>query len=93
MLNLDPGDVRRRITLRTKAAIPVHHAGVGCDMDAYMELAEQYGLFIVEDAAQAWMPNIKAVSWALLATLVAIASTIRRTSLVAGVGDCLFRLC
>ncbi len=52
-LNLDPDDVRRRITLHTKAVIPVHYAGVGCNMDVFMELAEQHGLFIVEDAAQA----------------------------------------
>jgi dTDP-4-amino-4,6-dideoxygalactose transaminase len=51
-LNIDPEDIRRRITPRTKAIIPVHYAGVGCDMDAIMEIAEEHNLWVVEDAAQ-----------------------------------------
>lgn len=41
------------ITDRTRAIVPVHYAGVACDMDKIMRLAEKYGLFVVEDAAQA----------------------------------------
>jgi dTDP-4-amino-4,6-dideoxygalactose transaminase len=52
-MNLDPGCVRAAITPRTRAIVPVHYAGVGCDMDALLELAHQAGLAIVEDAAQA----------------------------------------
>lgn len=51
-LNLDPEDVARRITDRTKAIVPVHYAGVGCDMDALMAVAEEHGHYVVEDAAQ-----------------------------------------
>jgi dTDP-4-amino-4,6-dideoxygalactose transaminase len=51
--NLDPDDVARRITPRTKAIIPVHYAGQGCRMNELMALAHQYGLWVVEDAAQA----------------------------------------
>src|SRR5829696_5157812 len=51
-LNIDPEDVRRRITPRTRAIIPVHYAGVGCDMDALKSIRDEYGLAIVEDAAQ-----------------------------------------
>jgi dTDP-4-amino-4,6-dideoxygalactose transaminase len=51
-LNIDPEDVRRRITPRTRAIIPVHYAGVGCNMDALKSICDQYGLAIVEDAAQ-----------------------------------------
>jgi dTDP-4-amino-4,6-dideoxygalactose transaminase len=51
--NLDPDDVTRRITPRTKAIIPVHYAGQGCRMNELMALAHQYGLWVVEDAAQA----------------------------------------
>lgn len=51
-LNIDPDDIRRRITPRAKAIIPVHYAGVGCDMDAIMEIARQHNLYVVEDAAQ-----------------------------------------
>jgi dTDP-4-amino-4,6-dideoxygalactose transaminase len=52
-LNIDPEDVERKITPRTKAVVPVHYAGVGCDMNALMELADQHDFYVVEDAAQA----------------------------------------
>jgi dTDP-4-amino-4,6-dideoxygalactose transaminase len=51
-LNIDPEDVRRRITSRTRAIIPVHYAGVGCDMDALRSIGRAHSLAIVEDAAQ-----------------------------------------
>ncbi len=51
--NLDPDDVARRITPRTKVIIPVHYAGQGCHMNELMALAQQYSLWVVEDAAQA----------------------------------------
>ncbi len=51
-LNLDPADLERRITPRTRAVIPVHYAGVACEMDAILEIAAQHGLAVVEDAAQ-----------------------------------------
>ena len=51
-LNIDPDDIRRRITSRTKAIMPVHYAGVGCDMDEIMAIAEEHDLYVVEDAAQ-----------------------------------------
>src|SRR4051794_14534483 len=51
--NLDPADVERRITPRTRAIIPVHYAGVACDMEALKTLARRHGLLLVEDAAQA----------------------------------------
>ena len=41
------------ITLKTKAIVPVHYAGVACDMDVIMDIASKYGIFVVEDAAQA----------------------------------------
>jgi len=52
-LNIDPEDVRRKITDRTKALVPVHYAGVACDMDALLTLAREHDLSVVEDAAQA----------------------------------------
>ena len=51
-LNIDPEDVRHRITPRTRAIIPVHYAGVSCDMDALRTISDEHGLAIVEDAAQ-----------------------------------------
>ena len=50
-LNLDEARVERRITPRTKAILPVHYAGVGCEMDAIMEVATRHGLAVVEDNA------------------------------------------
>ncbi|WP_412062433.1 dTDP-4-amino-4,6-dideoxygalactose transaminase [Rubrivirga sp. IMCC45206] len=51
-MNLDPEDVARRVTPRTRAIIPVHYGGVACDMDALQAIADQHDLVIVEDAAQ-----------------------------------------
>lgn len=51
--NIDVTKIEALITPRTKAIVPVHYAGIACDMDAIMELAAKYKLFVVEDAAQA----------------------------------------
>jgi dTDP-4-amino-4,6-dideoxygalactose transaminase len=51
--NLDVTKLEKLITPKTKAIVPVHYAGVACNMDAIMQLAEKYNLFVVEDAAQA----------------------------------------
>lgn len=51
-LNIDPDDIERKITKNTKAIIPVHYGGVGCEMDRIINIAEEYKLYIVEDAAQ-----------------------------------------
>jgi dTDP-4-amino-4,6-dideoxygalactose transaminase len=52
-LNLDPADIERRLTRKTKAIMPVHMLGNACDMDAIMSLADRRGLPVVEDACQA----------------------------------------
>jgi dTDP-4-amino-4,6-dideoxygalactose transaminase len=51
--NMDCSTLEALITPKTKAIVPVHYAGVACDMDAIMELAKKHNLFVVEDAAQA----------------------------------------
>lgn len=51
-LNVDPADIERKITPRTRAIMPMHYNGVGCKMDEIMALAEKYSLVVVEDAAQ-----------------------------------------
>ncbi|GHB37015.1 dTDP-4-amino-4,6-dideoxygalactose transaminase [Mongoliitalea lutea] len=50
---MDEKKIEALITSRTKAIIPVHYAGVACDMSVIMELAKTYDLFVIEDAAQA----------------------------------------
>ena len=51
--NLDPKKLEEKITSKTKAVIPVHYAGIGCEMDKIIKLADKYKLFIIEDAAHA----------------------------------------
>lgn len=51
--NVDPAEVEKLISPRTKVIIPVHYAGVACDMNAIMDIATRHGLLVVEDAAQA----------------------------------------
>jgi dTDP-4-amino-4,6-dideoxygalactose transaminase len=50
---IDERSIEELITPKTKAIVPVHYAGVACDMDMIMEIANKHDLFVVEDAAQA----------------------------------------
>ncbi|MBI2654883.1 DegT/DnrJ/EryC1/StrS family aminotransferase [Candidatus Woesearchaeota archaeon] len=52
-LNIDPEDIRKKISKRTKAIIPVHFGGHICDMDKINDIAKEHGLFVIEDAAHA----------------------------------------
>ena len=52
-LNIDPDDVAHRITSRTRGIVVVHYAGYPVDMDRIMHLADQHGLYVVEDASHA----------------------------------------
>lgn len=52
-LNIDENLIEHAITPRTKAIVPVHYAGVACEMDTIKKIAERYNLFVIEDAAQA----------------------------------------
>jgi dTDP-4-amino-4,6-dideoxygalactose transaminase len=58
-LNIDETKIEAAITPRTKAIIPVHYAGVACEMDAIMALAETYNLLVIEDAAQGILSHYK----------------------------------
>lgn len=52
-LNLDPDDLERAITERTRAIVALHYGGAPCDMDAVREIAARHGLTVIEDAAHA----------------------------------------
>lgn len=52
-LTIDPEDIKRKITSRTKAIIPVHMIGNPCNMDAIMQIAKEHNLYVIEDACQA----------------------------------------
>jgi dTDP-4-amino-4,6-dideoxygalactose transaminase len=58
-LNIDESKIEAAITERTKAIVPVHYAGVGCEMDTIMAIARKYGLLVIEDAAQGVMASYK----------------------------------
>ncbi|WP_422420022.1 dTDP-4-amino-4,6-dideoxygalactose transaminase [Pseudomonas sp. GZD-222] len=58
-LNLDERLIEAAITSRTRAIVPVHYAGVACEMDAIMAIAARHGLKVVEDAAQGIMASYK----------------------------------
>ncbi|MDQ5985801.1 MAG: dTDP-3-amino-3,4,6-trideoxy-alpha-D-glucose transaminase [Syntrophus sp. SKADARSKE-3] len=56
-LNIDAGRIEGLITSRTKAIVPVHYTGQMCDMDRINQIAEKYGLDVIEDAAQSFMAS------------------------------------
>lgn len=58
-LNLDEAQIEAAVTPRTKAIMPVHYAGVACEMDTIMAVAARHGLVVIEDAAQALMSTYK----------------------------------
>lgn len=56
-MNMDEEMIEAAITEKTKAIVPVHYAGIACEMDKIMELADKYNLFVIEDAAQGLCSN------------------------------------
>ena len=58
-LNIDESLIEAAITVRTKAIVPVHYAGVACEMDTIMDIAQRHNLLVIEDAAQGVMAKYK----------------------------------
>ncbi len=58
-LNIDENLIEAAITTKTRAIVPVHYAGVACEMDTIMEIALRHGLLVIEDAAQGMMSKYK----------------------------------
>jgi dTDP-4-amino-4,6-dideoxygalactose transaminase len=58
-LNIDEAKIEAAITSRTKAIVPVHYAGVSCEMDTIINIAERHGILVIEDAAQGVMSSYK----------------------------------
>lgn len=58
-LNIDEKLIESAITPNTKAIVPVHYAGVACEMDTINAIAQKHGLFVIEDAAQGMMATYK----------------------------------
>ena len=58
-MNIDETLIEDAITEKTKAIVPVHYAGVACEMDTIMEIAKRHNLYVIEDAAQGMMSSYK----------------------------------
>ena len=58
-MNIDEKLIEQAITPKTKAIVPVHYAGVSCEMDTIMDIARRHNLYVVEDAAQGMMSTYK----------------------------------
>ncbi len=58
-MNINEKLIEAAITSKTKAIVPVHYAGVACEMDFIMDIAKRHGLFVIEDAAQGMMSTYK----------------------------------
>ena len=58
-MNIDEKKIEEAITEKTKGIVPVHYAGVACEMDTIMEIANRHGLWVIEDAAQGIMSSYK----------------------------------
>lgn len=58
-MNIDEKLIEDAVTPKTKAIVPVHYAGVSCEMDTIMDIAKRYNLFVIEDAAQGIMSTYK----------------------------------
>lgn len=58
-MNIDESKIEAAITDKTKVIVPVHYAGVACEMDTIMDIATRHNLFVVEDAAQGMMSSYK----------------------------------
>lgn len=58
-MNIDESKIESAITDRTKAIVPVHYAGVSCEMDTIMDIANRHNIYVIEDAAQGMMSTYK----------------------------------
>jgi dTDP-4-amino-4,6-dideoxygalactose transaminase len=71
-LNIDESKIESAITNKTKAIVPVHYAGVGCEMHSILKIAQQHQLFVVEDAAQGFHSTYQGQGLGSLGDLAAL---------------------
>jgi dTDP-4-amino-4,6-dideoxygalactose transaminase len=88
-LNIDESLIEKAITPRTKAIIPVHYAGVACEMDTIMEIAERHNLLVIEDAAQGLMASYKGRALGTIGHLGTV-SFHETKNIISGEGGALF---
>jgi len=87
-LNLDEKLIEGAITARTRAIVPVHYAGVACEMDAIMDIARRHNLLVIEDAAQGVMSSYKGRPLGSMGDLAAV-SFHETKNLISGEGGAL----
>jgi len=87
-MNIDETKIEAAITERTKAIIPVHYAGVACEMDVIMDIARRHRLFVIEDAAQGIMSTYKGRPLGSIGHLAAL-SFHETKNIIAGEGGAL----
>ena len=85
-LNIDPLRIRQAITSNTKALIPVHYAGLPCDMDVILEIAREFKLKVVEDAAHSLSASYKGVNIGKLHSDVTVFSFYANKTMTTGEG-------
>ena len=85
-LNVDVAAIKAAITPRTKIIMPVHYAGLACDMDAILELAREHGLSVVEDAAHAFPTRYKGHLIGTMASDVTVFSFYANKTMTTGEG-------
>jgi dTDP-4-amino-4,6-dideoxygalactose transaminase len=88
-LCIDPVEIARVLTPRTKAIIPVHYGGLSCDMPAILELAQKHGLEIIEDAAHALPTTCKGTLIGCLDSTATVFSFYATKTLTTGEGGML----
>lgn len=88
-LNLDERLIEAAITPRTRAIVPVHYAGVACEMDAILDIAERHQLFVVEDAAQGLMSSYRGRALGTIGHLGTV-SFHETKNIISGEGGALF---
>ncbi len=87
-LNIDPSHVKRAITKRTRAIVPVHYAGVPCEMDELLTIAGETGVTVIEDAAQALLSDDHGRPLGSIGAMAAM-SFHETKNVTAGEGGCL----
>ncbi|WP_024335029.1 dTDP-4-amino-4,6-dideoxygalactose transaminase [Desulfotignum balticum] len=87
-LNINPEQVASAVTSKTKAIVPVHYAGVGCNMDSLKRIAKKSGLLLIEDAAQGVMSEINGSPLGSMGDLAAL-SFHETKNIVSGEGGAL----
>ncbi|MBP2279078.1 DegT/DnrJ/EryC1/StrS family aminotransferase [Sphingomonas sp. PL20] len=85
-LNIDPADIERRITERTKAIIVVHYGGLACDMDAILDIARRHDLRVIEDAAHAFPTMYRGALVGTLASDITVFSFYANKTMTTGEG-------